>query len=119
MPLMTKHTLDCRRVFEQHNHVEMLGRVFGALADLEDDLGHYDRAVEAEHNALRYAGFINVILPLPITGSFVVLSTRSWATVPALWSTFRACGSASRPMAKHTVESRREPQEKYPCNTLQ
>ncbi|MHC4399961.1 MAG: hypothetical protein ACYTG0_09800 [Planctomycetota bacterium] len=46
--------LDCRGVFEGHNHIEMLGKTFSALADLEDDLGHDDRAVEAEHNALRY-----------------------------------------------------------------
>ncbi len=46
--------LDCRRVFEEHQHYEMLGKVIGALANLEKELGHPDRAAAAEQDALRY-----------------------------------------------------------------
>ena len=43
--------LDCRRVFDEHNQYEYLGRVLTALADLESQVGHLDRAVDAEHGA--------------------------------------------------------------------
>ena len=46
--------LDCRRVFEQQNAIEDLGRVFSALADLEDKLGHTAAAAGFEDTALRY-----------------------------------------------------------------
>ena len=46
--------LDGLQVFESHNGYAELGRVLSALADLESRLGHPDRAVDAEHSALRY-----------------------------------------------------------------
>ncbi|MFO1432110.1 MAG: hypothetical protein U1F76_18530 [Candidatus Competibacteraceae bacterium] len=44
----------CRATFAAENDVEMLGKVFSALADLEDELNHRDRAIALEHTALRY-----------------------------------------------------------------
>ena len=46
--------LECRRVFDEHNDYARLGRVLTALANLESKVGHLDRAVDAEHSALRY-----------------------------------------------------------------
>ena len=46
--------LECRRMFDEHNQYEYLGKILGALADLESQVGHLDRAVDAEHSALRY-----------------------------------------------------------------
>jgi tetratricopeptide (TPR) repeat protein len=45
----------CRKVFEQHRSIEMLGMVFGALADLAIRQGHGDQAVDFEETALRYS----------------------------------------------------------------
>jgi tetratricopeptide (TPR) repeat protein len=45
----------CREVYEAEEATRELGFLFGALADLEDKLGHPDRAVAHEHTALRYA----------------------------------------------------------------
>ncbi|MCW3814072.1 CHAT domain-containing protein [Micromonospora sp. DR5-3] len=47
--------LRCRAVFEAAHDIEPLGKVLGALADLEDDLGHGDRAIDLEKDALRLA----------------------------------------------------------------
>lgn len=44
----------CRAVFEREKDVVGLGQVFGALADLEDKLGHRGPAVAFEETALRY-----------------------------------------------------------------
>ena len=44
----------CRSTFADENDVEMLGEVFSALADLEDQINHPDRAIALEHIALRY-----------------------------------------------------------------
>ena len=44
----------CREVFERERSIEMLGMVFGALADLVDKLGHVDQAISFEETALRY-----------------------------------------------------------------
>jgi tetratricopeptide (TPR) repeat protein len=46
--------LECRRVYDEHNDYARLGRVLSALASLEKEVGHLDRAVDAEHSALRY-----------------------------------------------------------------
>src|SRR5262249_8235114 len=43
-----------RDVFERENSIEMLGMVFSALADLEDDLGHPATARHFEETAFRY-----------------------------------------------------------------
>ncbi len=45
---------DCRATFAAENDMVMLGKVFGALADLEDTLNHRNRAIALEHTALRY-----------------------------------------------------------------
>ena len=45
---------DCRAVFEREGHVEMLGKVFGALAHLEGELGHGRQAIAFSETALRY-----------------------------------------------------------------
>jgi tetratricopeptide (TPR) repeat protein len=44
----------CRDVFERENSIEMLGKVFSALADLEDKLGRRMTAQDFEKTALRY-----------------------------------------------------------------
>jgi tetratricopeptide (TPR) repeat protein len=44
----------CREVFELENSIEMLGKVFGALADLEDELGRPETGQQFLKTALRY-----------------------------------------------------------------
>jgi tetratricopeptide (TPR) repeat protein len=44
----------CRAVFQAEGAVADLGRVFSALADLEDKLGHQQDAIAMEQAALRY-----------------------------------------------------------------
>jgi tetratricopeptide (TPR) repeat protein len=44
----------CKEVFEREKDINMLGRVFSALADLEDELGRVDQAATFEETALRY-----------------------------------------------------------------
>jgi len=46
--------LDCRAVFEAERHIEMLGKVYSALADLEDETGGRGAAVRFEEIALGY-----------------------------------------------------------------
>ena len=46
--------MECREVFESEGYLQGLGQVFSALADLEDNLGHRDRAIRHEQTALRY-----------------------------------------------------------------
>ena len=46
--------MECREVYESEGYLRGLGNVFTALADLEDDLGHRDRAIRHEQTALRY-----------------------------------------------------------------
>ncbi|MGH8904948.1 MAG: CHAT domain-containing protein [Egibacteraceae bacterium] len=50
-----KLLLDCRAVFEQEKAIGSHGQVVGALADVEDRLGHRDAAVRLQQDALRYA----------------------------------------------------------------
>jgi len=44
---------DCRQVYEAESATGSLGRVFSALADLEDKLGHNSEAIHYEQMALR------------------------------------------------------------------
>jgi tetratricopeptide (TPR) repeat protein len=44
----------CRAVFQAEDAIPELGRVFSALADLEDELGHRQDAIGMEQAALRY-----------------------------------------------------------------
>ncbi|MBX3516616.1 MAG: CHAT domain-containing protein [Rhodospirillales bacterium] len=44
----------CRRTFEAEGDVRMLGMVFVALADLEDECGHHHQALAHGHTAIRY-----------------------------------------------------------------
>lgn len=44
----------CRQAFEREKYLLGLGSVFSALADLEDELGHYKQAEAFEETALRY-----------------------------------------------------------------
>jgi hypothetical protein len=44
----------CRAVFEAEHDIERLGRVFSALANLEDTLGHQAQAISFVETALRY-----------------------------------------------------------------
>jgi len=46
--------LSCRAVFEAERDIEMLGNVYGALADLEDKTGGRDEAVRFAKAALSY-----------------------------------------------------------------
>jgi hypothetical protein len=45
---------ECLAVFESDGGSEQLGRVLGAIADLEDDLQHYPEAVRHQSEALRH-----------------------------------------------------------------
>jgi tetratricopeptide (TPR) repeat protein len=47
--------MDCLRVFNDANDIEMLGNTLSALADTEDERGHGDAALRFERDALRYA----------------------------------------------------------------
>ena len=47
--------MDCREVFEQAHDIEMLGKVFGALAAAEGSRGRGDVAVDLAREALRYS----------------------------------------------------------------
>ncbi len=49
-----KLLLACRAVFEQEQDVAFLGAVVGALADMEENLGHRDAAIRLSQDALRY-----------------------------------------------------------------
>ncbi|MFY9824151.1 MAG: CHAT domain-containing protein [Thermoanaerobaculia bacterium] len=44
----------CRRVFEEHRDVELLGKVFTAMADLENEEGNPSAAASFEKSALRH-----------------------------------------------------------------
>jgi len=44
----------CQRVLEREQAIPELGRLYSALADLEDELGHREPAVAFEETALRY-----------------------------------------------------------------
>jgi tetratricopeptide (TPR) repeat protein len=46
--------LECQQVFSQENDIRRLGKVLGARADLEDELGRLAEAVELQERALRY-----------------------------------------------------------------
>jgi len=46
--------LRCREVFEAAQDIEMLGRVFSALAAVEDELGHGQAAIGLGRDGLRY-----------------------------------------------------------------
>ena len=45
---------DCRKTFEVGSAVQELGRVYGALADLEDKVGSLPQAIKFQQTALRY-----------------------------------------------------------------
>ena len=47
--------MECREVFESEGDLRGLGKVFSALADLEDTIGHRDRAIRDVQTALRYS----------------------------------------------------------------
>lgn len=47
--------MECREVYESEGYLAGLGLVFGALADLEEELGHRDRAIRHVQSALRYS----------------------------------------------------------------
>jgi tetratricopeptide (TPR) repeat protein len=44
----------CRRVFDAENAIPQLGLVYGALADLSAERGHYEQAIRYQSIALRY-----------------------------------------------------------------
>lgn len=46
---------DCRKVFDKARDYGLLGKVYSALASLEDRLGHLPPAIEFSQGALRYA----------------------------------------------------------------
>lgn len=56
--------LDCRQAFQDAHDLQMLGTTYGALADVEEKLGHVENAVRLAHDALRFgyaAGDIGAI----------------------------------------------------------
>jgi hypothetical protein len=46
--------LECREIFEREQNMQGLGRVLGALADVEDKAGHGQDAIDLQRDALRY-----------------------------------------------------------------
>lgn len=46
--------IGCRTVFEDTNDINALGRTLSALALVENNIGHLERAIELETDALRY-----------------------------------------------------------------
>ena len=42
-------------MFEATNNIPRLGKTLSALADVEDELGHGERAVDLERDALRFS----------------------------------------------------------------
>ena len=46
--------LYCKDIFERESSLEMLGMVFGALSDLEFQLGHLDQAISFNETAMRF-----------------------------------------------------------------
>ena len=50
-----KLLVECRAVFERARDIMMLGKVFGALADVEDTRGHGEVATSLARDALRYS----------------------------------------------------------------
>ena len=56
--------LDCREIDEREHNTQELGTVLSALADVEDEAGHGQDAIDLERNALRYmylAGEVDAI----------------------------------------------------------
>jgi hypothetical protein len=47
--------IGCRQVFEESGDVRLLGATLGALADVEYQLDHIDRALDLQREALQYA----------------------------------------------------------------
>lgn len=47
--------LSCRQAFQDAGDITMLGKTFGALADVEDERGRGDTAISMQRDALRYA----------------------------------------------------------------
>jgi hypothetical protein len=47
--------LACRQAFQDAGDLRMLGLTLGALADAEEDLGHFDTAIRLACDALRYS----------------------------------------------------------------
>ena len=47
--------LSCRQAFHDASDIAMLGKTFGALADIEDERGRGDAAIGLQRDALRYA----------------------------------------------------------------
>jgi len=45
---------DCLQVFQQARDIAAIGNVLGAIADVEDALGHGDTAIRMQRDALRY-----------------------------------------------------------------
>lgn len=46
--------LDCRQTFLDAHDLPLLGTTLGALADVEEKLGHVDNAIQLARDALRY-----------------------------------------------------------------
>ena len=46
--------LECRQAFQDARDIEMLGKTFSALADIEDLRGHGDASILIQRDALRY-----------------------------------------------------------------
>jgi tetratricopeptide (TPR) repeat protein len=46
--------ISCRAVFEATNNITALGKTMSALANVEEELGHRDRSIALETDALRY-----------------------------------------------------------------
>jgi CHAT domain len=78
--------LECRQVFQDVHHIEMLGKTLGALAGIEDVRGHGDAAIGLARDALRYKYLAGDVIGIAVNyhnlGSYLADHARQPA--PAL-----------------------------------
>jgi tetratricopeptide (TPR) repeat protein len=59
--------LECRQVFQDAHDIGMLGKTFGALADVEDSRGHREAAIHMQRDALRYTYLAGDVLSVVVS----------------------------------------------------
>ncbi len=79
--------LDCRQVFQDAHDPRGLGKVLGALADVEDTRGHGDTAIRLQRDALRYLYLAGQALDIAASyhnlGNYLALRARQPAQAHA------------------------------------
>ena len=74
--------LACQAVFEHENSVEQIGKVLGARADLEDELGHAAEAKSLQKAALRFGYLQGDPDPIQVSHSNLVIYLRKVGGAP-------------------------------------